>query len=45
LREGKVYSLTPNTRGPRTKAQTEVERRCSLQTHFNYERTKDQGLD
>jgi hypothetical protein len=41
-REGAVYSITSNTRGPRTKDQTEVERRCSLQTHFKYQRTKDQ---
>jgi hypothetical protein len=41
-REGAVYSITSNTRGPRTKDQTEVERMCSLQTHFKYHRTKDQ---
>jgi hypothetical protein len=42
-REGAVYRLTINTRGPRTKAPTEVEKTGSLQTHFKYQRTKDQG--
>jgi hypothetical protein len=39
-----VRSLLPVMR-QRALAQTEVERRCSLEHHFKCHRTKDQGLD
>jgi hypothetical protein len=36
-REGAVFRLISNTRGPKTTAQTEVESKCSLQGYFKFQ--------